>query len=80
MVNAVRTRLEPASAGMGLAALALSTLPPAAKGGCPLGGRVPLVRDVHIARKGVQDQGPKLPFCGADEARTRDPRRDRPVF
>ena len=31
-------------------------------------------------RNGVQVQGPKLRFCGADEARTRDPRRDRPVF
>ena len=49
-------------------------------GGCPLGGRVSLVRDVRKTRNGVQVQGPKLRFCGADEARTRDPRRDRPVF
>ncbi len=47
----------------------------------------PTDKDTQIARSnalktrnGVQVQGPELRFCGADEARTRDPRRDRPVF
>ena len=48
-------------------------------GGCPLGGRG---REFETAAKQETESSrmAKLRFCGADEARTRDPRRDRPVF
>ena len=42
--------------------------------------KILIERTSHITRNGIQVQGPKCHFCGADEARTRDPRRDRPVF
>ena len=65
LLSAVRTRLEPAQAR----AFRAIHVTPRRQGGCPLGGRVSLVRDGRKTRNGVQVQGPKLRFCGADEAR-----------
>ena len=54
---AVRTRLEPADAGMGLRPIAKSTLPPAACGGCPLGGRGRSLSPLRKTKNGVQPDG-----------------------
>ena len=53
--------------------------PPPPKAAAPSGGGC---RSFETAAKQERrlDRMVKSPFCGADEARTRDPRRDRPVF
>ena len=58
---------------------ALSTLPPAAKAAAPSGGGYRSFETV-AKQETESSRMAKLRFCGADEARTRDPRRDRPVF
>ena len=63
----VRTRLEPADAGKGLRPFAISTLPPTACGGRPLGGLGSRVRASSTKQRMESGQMAKLHSCGADE-------------
>ena len=76
----VRTRLEPADAGRGLGPLANIYVTPCRQRRLPpRGAGVACSAHRHKQRMELSQMA-KLHSCGADEARTRDPRRDRPVF